>query len=202
MSAEDMSVYDEKFYRVHLDDEHQVCMSAIAEALNAEFHPFSVVDFGCGVGSLLERFRVVSHVTVLGYEHPDALAVLRETGTVLPLKFYCPVDLSAKGNGGATSISSLGICIEVAEHIPRECHPQFFDFITTAGDVLFFSGAMPGQGGTGHIAEAPVQYWDRQLAGRGFEYDEETTRRVVSAYRDRVGRLWWYVNCRVYRRVR
>jgi len=199
--TDDEYPYGEGFYREHLNDEHQRAMNAIAMALDAELHPFSVVDFGCGVGAILDYFRTGPRATVLGYEHPRAIKTMKETGSVLPLEMMCPVDLCRSDLGGATSVNSLGICIEVAEHIPRECHTSFFRFITSGGDTLFFSGAFPGQGGTGHIAEAPAQYWEKQLNDRGFYRDEEATERIIAGYRDFVGGLWWYAaNCRLYRR--
>merc|ERR1719413_15496 len=57
-------------------------------------------------------------------------------------------------NSGALK-SDLVYSFEVAEHIPAKFHDRLVSILANAtGKWLVFSAARPGQGGTGHIAEA------------------------------------------------
>lgn len=68
------------------------------------------------------------------------------------------------------------ISIEVAEHIPLELHEALFDFLVSrAGRMIVFSGARPGQGGHGHIAERPELEWREEFTKRGCTFDLELT---------------------------
>ena len=68
------------------------------------------------------------------------------------------------------------ISIEVAEHIPLEQHEALFDFLVSrAGRMIVFSGARPGQGGHGHIAERPELEWREEFTKRGCIFDLELT---------------------------
>ena len=68
------------------------------------------------------------------------------------------------------------ISIEVAEHIPLELHEALFDFLVSrAGRMIVFSGARPGQGGHGHIAERPELEWREEFTKRGCIFDLELT---------------------------
>ena len=70
----------------------------------------------------------------------------------------------------------LVLSIEVAEHIEREKHEFLFDFLgARAGRWVVFSGARPGQGGHGHVAERPEQEWREEFTSRGFLFDARMT---------------------------
>jgi O-methyltransferase len=62
----------------------------------------------------------------------------------------------------------LVMSIEVAEHVPLEKHEALFDFLVArAGHWIVFSGAWPGQGGHGHVAERPELDWRSEFTRRG-----------------------------------
>ncbi|MDO6567905.1 TylF/MycF/NovP-related O-methyltransferase [Alteromonas sp. 1_MG-2023] len=68
------------------------------------------------------------------------------------------------------------ISIEVAEHIPLDQHEALFDFLVSrANRMIVFSGARPGQGGHGHIAERPELEWREEFTKRGCTFDLELT---------------------------
>lgn len=43
--------------------------------------------------------------------------------------------------------------LEVAEHLPKERGESFVEDLTRLSDVILFSAAIPGQGGTNHVNE-------------------------------------------------
>ena len=62
----------------------------------------------------------------------------------------------------------LVISIEVAEHVEQSNHVKLFDFLVSRTNRwLIFSGARPGQGGHGHIAERSEEEWRSELTDRG-----------------------------------
>jgi 2-polyprenyl-3-methyl-5-hydroxy-6-metoxy-1,4-benzoquinol methylase len=75
--------------------------------------------------------------------------------------------------------------IEVAEHIPREMHTQWFDWLVKhVGKYMIFSAAHVGQGGCGHVAESPEEYWREHLTTRGLVQDMKLTEEVRGIVKD------------------
>ena len=62
----------------------------------------------------------------------------------------------------------LVISLEVAEHLPEETATTFVESLCRHGDIVLFSAAVPGQGGTGHINEQWQSYWARIFKAHGF----------------------------------
>jgi hypothetical protein len=76
--------------------------------------------------------------------------------------------------------------IEVAEHIPREAHPQWFDWLVEhTGKYMIFSAAHVGQGGCGHISESPEEYWRGMIETRGLSQNLPMTDRIRQVVTDR-----------------
>lgn len=71
-------------------------------------------------------------------------------------------------------------CFEVAEHIHESAHATFCDTLCKnlkggGGHYLIFSAARPGQGGTGHVACRPAEYWHQEMILRGLSYHGQFT---------------------------
>ena len=62
----------------------------------------------------------------------------------------------------------LTISSEVAEHIDPQDTEIYMDNLTSFSDVILFSAAIPGQGGTHHVNEQWPSYWIDKFAARGF----------------------------------
>lgn len=76
----------------------------------------------------------------------------------------------------------LVLSIEVAEHVARDRHEALFDFLVSrARNSIVFSGARPGQGGHGHIAERPESEWREEFVSRGMLFDSDATLAVRAA---------------------
>ena len=124
--------------------------------------PKSVVDVGCGDGSLLSvlpEFGVDERLGVEGVWIADAqLAVAPELVARHDLNqaFRC------------SRRFDLAVSIEVAEHLSSERGPGFVDDLTRLADIVLFSAAIPGQGGTNHLNERWQGYWAGLFAARGY----------------------------------
>ena len=58
--------------------------------------------------------------------------------------------------------------IEVAEHLPSGAADRFIESLTRHSDLVLFSAATPGQGGTGHQNEQFPDYWAAQFAAQEY----------------------------------
>jgi hypothetical protein len=64
----------------------------------------------------------------------------------------------------------LAISLEVAEHLSSARAPGFVEDLTHLSDVILFSAAIPGQGGTNHLNEQWLSYWVEQFSR--FDYQK------------------------------
>jgi hypothetical protein len=71
-----------------------------------------------------------------------------------------PLDLGRKFD--------LAMSLEVAEHIDQQYAETFVQSLCGLSDVILFSAAIPGQGGTHHVNESWPTYWSGLFAGKGF----------------------------------
>jgi hypothetical protein len=62
----------------------------------------------------------------------------------------------------------LCICLEVAEHLACEAAPNFVRNLCSLSNIVLFSAAIPGQGGTNHVNERWPSYWRDLFAEQGY----------------------------------
>jgi hypothetical protein len=63
-------------------------------------------------------------------------------------------------------------CLEVGEHLPAAASAILVESLVRHGDVVLFSAAPPGQGGTQHINERPLEFWRKLFYQSGYHaYD-------------------------------
>lgn len=126
--------------------------------------PASLVDVGCGYGffvaSGLQQWQLNKYVGVDGYwidvnklEFPSANFI----ATDLAQPFTFPEQRF-----------DLCVSLEVAEHLPEASASGFIASLVSMSDVVFFSAAIPGQGGVGHVNEQYGDYWARLFAAYGY----------------------------------
>ena len=124
--------------------------------------PESVVDFGCGTGAFLRTFKENGINTILGIDGvtlPDnVLMILKDDFKEYDLTK--PLCLEKKYD--------LVISLEVAEHLNQEYARIFISNLVEAGDIILFSAAIPGQGGTHHVNEQWPVYWAKIFEEFGF----------------------------------
>lgn len=130
--------------------------------------PESYLDVGCGTGA------TVKIATRIGIEAFGVDQLVEESwGTnfyhhnlVNPFALPHPVNLVT--------------CFEVAEHLHETAHATLCDTLCSnlregRGNYLVFSAARPGQGGTGHIACRPAEYWGDQFSLRQLNFNLDIT---------------------------
>ena len=162
-------------------------LSCLFEKLKIE----SVCDVGCGVGTWLATGQALGAKTIQGFEGSwvadRPLAIKREWIAFCDLEHELPTDQRY----------DLVISLEVAEHLSPSRAESFVNELCALGDVVLFSGAVPGQGGIGHVNEHWQSYWAKFFLQHDY--------RVFDAIRPKVWAdqsvPWWYrQNALVYAR--
>ncbi|MCP3917049.1 MAG: class I SAM-dependent methyltransferase [bacterium] len=177
----DDEIYDAAFYARQVEGAERSAR-AIVPLLVELVGPRSVLDVGCGLGAWLSVWREQEGVDVLGVDGGHVPDTERR---IPPICFRAhdlarPLELERRFD--------LALCLEVAEHLEAEAGDRLVESLTTASDVVYFSAAIPFQGGAGHRNERWPSYWAERFVARGFT--------PVDAIRPRVWDdpdvVWWY----------
>jgi hypothetical protein len=154
--------YDSKFYRSQMDGSQRSARAIVP--LVMELAPFvrSVVDIGCGTGGFLKVFEEHTIADFLGVDgdYVDT-SLLRIRGDR-----FLAADLSRPLNLGRRF--DLAMSLEVAEHLSESRARSFVEDLTRLSDVILFSAAIPGQGGTHHVNEQWQDYWAEEFGRLGY----------------------------------
>ena len=112
----------------------------------------SVVDVGCGTDVWLSVLKEKGVKTIQGY---DGNWVLDAEALAIPRECFSAVDLNKSFE--VDRRFDLAMSMEVAEHLVPESSANFVRSLTRLSDIVLFSAAVPGQGGTNHINFHPRQ---------------------------------------------
>lgn len=153
----DITLYNDEFFEWH----HRYTRDYQIKTFNwfmDRFTIFSVADFGCGIGTYLEAAYDKGIKQLKGFDiggefarkyTPDHLQCYIEY-----IDCTKPINLTEK----FTTVLSF----ETAEHIKPAGTDQFVMNMVHAvmsGGYILFTGAPPGQQGTGHINLQEKQFW-------------------------------------------
>lgn len=161
-------IYSDEYYAKRKQDPFRSESHEIVDVLVERFQPSSVIDFGCAIGTYLERFN----------EHGVAIHGVEGNSTafrhaVVPNNRLEQHDLRQPYE--PDQYYSLVLSVEVAEHIPEKYARTFVNTLAKSGETVVLTAAPPGQGGTHHVNEKPPNYWIQIFADHGMEYDREAT---------------------------
>lgn len=151
--------------------------------------PASLLDVGCGDGSLVLRAREFG-VDAIGVDLtvPDH-AAFRQADLRVPLDLGRTFDWV--------------LCWEVAEHLPAEAADTLISLLArhlAPGGTLLFTAAHPGQGGDGHLNEQPAVYWRDKLTAAGLHPEPVETQQLAAAWTAEAKTTPWYgANLQVFR---
>jgi hypothetical protein len=152
--------YNEKFYKDILAGSKRSA-EIVLPLVFSEIKPKSVVDIGCGTGVWLSVSKTMNVSHVLGLDGDYALSTLQ----INPGEFKA-TDVSA--GFLLDKKYDLALCLEVGEHISTKKSSVLVDSLTKAADVILFSAAIPGQGGTHHVNEQWPDFWRKLFHEKDF----------------------------------
>jgi SAM-dependent methyltransferase len=154
--------YDPQFYSCYRDASHQSALEVVPHILEL-FHPKSVVDVGCGIGTWLKAFQDNGIKDLQGVDGDYVQA----DQFMIPGGRFLPKDLRKELRLDRTF--DLAISLEVGEHLPASRAGSFVEDLTRCAPVVLFSAAIPYQRGTDHINEQWPEYWAEKFAAQGYQ---------------------------------
>ena len=128
--------------------------------------PSSVVDVGCGIGTWLSVFQDFGVKDIVGIdgEYVSKRLLFFDENKFISHDLTKPLNLGRKFD--------LVVSLEVAEHLPESSADMFIELLTSLGDVVIFSAAIPNQGGQNHLNEQWPTYWQGKFNQHRFNlYD-------------------------------
>jgi cyclopropane fatty-acyl-phospholipid synthase-like methyltransferase len=178
-----MSIHQNGYWQGLESSDHHVYDSTLGEGLTEFFqneNVTSLVDFGCGMGKYVQKFRE-SNINAFGFDgNPNTPELTNNLCNILDLsvakKFDEPFDW----------VMSL----EVGEHLPAHFEDIFINNLHNNNKHgIILSWAVKGQGGLGHYNEQNNDYIKSKISSLGYVNDIE----IENKLRD-VSTLWWFKN--------
>lgn len=124
--------------------------------------PKSVIDIGCGTGNWLKAFQENGVAEVTGIDGDW----VKDDMLVIPKERFVAKNIEQQFS--FTGKADLAMSLEVAEHVPAKFAPELVRVLTSIAPVVFFSAAIPMQGGAHHINEQWPDYWAKLFADQGY----------------------------------
>lgn len=185
-----MESYDHVFYE-EMSKSSNSSARFLVPFLQKKLSFNSVIDLGCGDGQFVNEFIRNGISYVKGIEGEWILCLLnKEDCSWLQIE-----DLSNELDFDTRY--DLAICLEVAEHLEEQHADTLIRNLTRASDVVFFSAAIPGQGGTNHINLQDPDYWARKFAEQGY-FLEWDPRKLL--WGNKKVAPWYQQNCLLYKK--
>lgn len=153
--------YSDRFYRGIRQGSARSAQETVPLIL-ALFPSSTVLDVGCGLGTWLAAYSEAG-CEVFGV---DSARVPTEK-LLVPIESFRAVDLEEPLLLDARY--DLVTCLEVAEHVSANRAPGLVGDLCKLSDVVVFSAAIPGQGGTHHLNEQWPSYWIDLFRSNGYE---------------------------------
>jgi len=173
--------YSASFYARTTDAAYRSA-AAVVPIVAGALRPASVLDVGTGGGAWLRAWAEAGVGDLCGVD----IAAREDSGFAVAASRFVRMNLDQPFDLGRRF--SLVQSLEVAEHLPPESAADFVDSLCRHGEVVLFSAAPPGQGGTNHFNEQPYDYWRGLFAKHGYK-PVDWLRRALSGRRDVA---WWY----------
>lgn len=185
--ASPAAIYDDAFFDNRRSGYREEAYRRMAQTIVELFRPQSIIDVGCGDGSLL-RYLCVYNVACQGIEGSDA-GVKRCLEAGIPV---IKMDLRWPNTKQIGRHFEMAICLEVAEHIPSDYAEELIKCLCQLADRIIFSAAQPGQGGEGHLNEQPLEYWEAIFNKCGYRRNETLTVRLREIWcKENVPSFYW-----------
>ncbi|MGB9370213.1 MAG: class I SAM-dependent methyltransferase [Xanthobacteraceae bacterium] len=155
--------------------------NCILGILSEYLQPASVLDVGCGLGTWLSVLQQRGITDVRGVEGKW----LKTADLVCDSKLVQLCDLEAGFD--LERRFDLIVCLEVAEHLSPAAAGRFVESLVRHAPAVLFSAAIPFQGGSHHLNEQFLSYWESIFAKHSFKPVDVVRGRIWLNQRV----LWW-----------
>lgn len=184
----DVAAYGEEFFNV-LTKESRHAAGVVVPMLLDLLPSRSVLDVGCGSGPWVASFLANGVTDVVGVDgdYVDRSQLLMPSDHFHAQDLTSPFDLGRRFD--------LVLCLEVAEHLPSHNADTLVESLTRHADLIIFSAAIPGQGGTNHLNEQWPSYWASRFSRVGYDVFDVLRPRLWAE--SRIG-FWFRQNLLVF----
>lgn len=156
------NIYDNNFYKKNYRTEYAA--ETIIDYLFGIFPHDSVVDIGCGRGAWLVACKRAGAKLLYGIDgHWNTQQDMLD-----PSIKFVQADLEKNISIPDKKVFDICISLEVAEHLAKDHASYFVSSLCNASDIVLFSAAFEGQGGTGHVNENKHSYWAHIFRENGY----------------------------------
>jgi hypothetical protein len=155
-------LYDETYHASSINGSSSAAQVVVPWLMDT-IKPKSVIDFGCGLGAWLQCFKKHGVNSVRGIDggHINKKELLIPKNEYIEMDF-CNIQQKKIGK------YDLAMSLETAEHLPSKCADEFVSAMANSANVIFFSAAIPRQGGIYHLNEQWPDYWSTKFSKHGF----------------------------------
>ena len=183
-------MYSAAFHKAIESDELPQAVR-VADYIQTYIKPSVFYDFGCSTGLYLREIKKrLPTIESKGFEFSKDAVDAALCPDIIETDLTVPLFFEKKAN-------TLGICLEVLEHIDDRYWKEVLTNLTNHSDTLIFSAALPGQGGTGHINCRPRIDWIRRFHELGWVVDADATQHLVTFMKQGVHMGWFTANAMV-----
>jgi hypothetical protein len=162
LNNDGFKLYDENFY--NKNSKTEFAAETIIKFVFGMFKHQRVIDIGCGRGAWLVACKNAGAEFLYGMDGPwNSQADMLDQSIQ-----FTETDLGGDVFLPSNEKFDLCISLEVAEHLEKRCARNFILSLCNASDLVLFSAAFEGQGGTGHINENTHSYWAKIFQEYGF----------------------------------
>jgi SAM-dependent methyltransferase len=167
--GDEKDLYSPKYYQTVVEPYARRSVPHMARSIVETFQPRSVIDIGCGSGSLLVALRKLGVRRLLGVDAAEAgLDMAQARG--LDVHRFNIVTNRWSGKEKFDVATSM----ETAEHLPAVAADVYIELLCSLAPIVIFTAANHGQGGVGHLNEQPLGYWINLFKTHGFQPLEKT----------------------------
>lgn len=183
-------MYTRDFHKSIENDEYPQAQR-LAEYIGLFTRPKHFIDFGCSTGLYLREIKQkMPYVQSIGYEFSKDAVDMALCEDVIEFDLTVPLKTEKKPD-------TLGLCLEVLEHIDDSNWKPVLENITTHCDMLIFSAAFPGQSGTGHINCRNKIDWIYRFHTLGWIVDLDGTKHILEHMKNGYHLGWFTCNAMV-----
>lgn len=181
-------LYNEQYYRCRLGPNSLKKDAIIIRAIYNEFHPKSVADCGCHVGSDLYFFKQMG-AEIKGLDASNYAIKHSLIDEIEQWNLEIKYPWRRK--------YTLCICFDTIEHIHPKYESVILNTLIDASDVVLIS--VPWRiGDFRHQNEQPSEYWVERFRELGYEFQLKLTDQLKKDMQD--GRSWVVENLQVFTR--
>lgn len=163
----------------------------LAEYIRTYIRPSFFIDFGCSTGIYVNEVKKqLPDIKVVGFEFSKEAVDNAVCADVIRFDLTQPLSLNFSQN-------TLGLCLEVLEHIDDSQWKPVLENITRNCNRVIFSAAIPGQGGVGHINCRPKIDWVKRFYELGWVVDLDASIHLLEFIKQGYHLGWFTQNAMV-----